>query len=522
MIIVPTTILAILMISYVDSQVVSRLLEWEIRDNALNIAGSLAQDLSRIDAPGYESLHSWLGQLLETNSYIRRIDVFRMEGGSLSRIDTTSSSNAAPIGIEEAAAMREGLPRVLPQYHDRERALKVIVPYKNPPGAVMGCISVTSSLHLVDSVLGVNRRIDLILIPLSVLALVILLHYLFTSGLTGRIGRLEHAMMQARSGSPGDRAPVDRQDELGSIARTFNETMDEIDRASRERDRLLEEQKNFNTQLQERVRDATRDLSDANLQLIQVNRDLIDAQRLLTRYERMAVAAQMAAAFAHEVGSPLSAISTHLELMAEESGCSDDTRRRIRLIQEQVSRITGFVEDLQAETRAAARAFILVQLNDILNQLRLFLHQHLERRKIRLELRLHENLPEIDANGQQLQQVFLNLLNNAADAMPDGGTIRLETRLEHEEPGKESVVVTIADSGVGIAPEEQKRIFDPFFSTKDLRRGTGLGLSIATSIIRQHQGTIGLESEPGKGATFTIRFPVPSEARNRSREKGTI
>jgi len=93
-IILPITILAILMISYVDSQVVSRLLEWEIRDNALNIAGSLAQDLSRIDAPDPEGLHSWLGQLLETNSYIRRIDVFRMVGGNLSRIDSTSSSNA--------------------------------------------------------------------------------------------------------------------------------------------------------------------------------------------------------------------------------------------------------------------------------------------------------------------------------------------------------------------------------------------------------------------------------------------
>ncbi len=522
MIIVPITILAILLISYVDIQVVSRLLEWQIRDNALNIAGNLAQDLSRLNAPDAESLHSWTEQLLETNSYIRRIDVFRMVGGNLSRIDTTSLSNAPPISIEEAAAMKEGRPRVLPQYYDRERALKVIVPYTNPLGTVMGCVSVTSSLHLVDLVVRVNSRIDLILIPFSVLTLVVMLHYLFSRGLTGRIGRLGHAMVQARSGAAGNRAPVDRLDELGNIARTFNETMDEIERASRERDRLLEEQKNFNKQLQEKVREATQELTDANLQLNQVNQDLIDAQRRLTRYERMAVAAQMAAAFAHEVGSPLSAISTHLELMAEESGCSDDTKRRIRLIQEQVNRITGFVEDLQAETRAAARVYGSVQVNDILNQLRLFLSQHLQRRGIILELSLQEDLPEIDANAQQLQQVFLNLLNNAADAMPDGGSIKLATRVVGEEPGRKIIEVEITDNGIGITPEEQKRIFDPFFSTKDLRRGTGLGLSIAAGIIRQHRGSIGLESESGKGTTFRIRFPARPEGQNPAREKGII
>lgn len=521
LIIVPATILAIVLINYVDSRAVSRLLEWEIQDRAQIIADDLAKDLSNDKAPDPESLHAWLGDLLEANSYIRRIDVFRMVGGSLSRIDTTSASAGLAIGVDEAAAMSDGRPQVLPQFHDRERVLKVIVPYRSNAGDVQGCVSVTSSLHLADRLIGVSQRIDLILIPVSVLALVLMLHYLFTRVLTGRIDRLGHAMLQARSGALGHRAPVDRQDELGVIAHTFNETMDEIERASRERDRLLEEQKGFNTQLQVRVGAATQDLSDANRRLNQVNQDLIDAQRRLTRYERMAVAAQIAAAFAHEVGSPLSAISTHLELMSEENGCGEDAKRRIRLIQEQVNRISGFVEDLQAETRAAAQVFSGVQLNDILGQIRLFMEQHLEKHGIRLEVQLREGLPEIEANGQQLQQVFLNLLNNAADAMPDGGTVRLETAVEADESRGPFVLAIVSDSGVGMTPEEQKRIFDPFFSTKDFRRGTGLGLSIAAAIIRQHGASIGLESAPGKGTTFKIRFPARAKEPDASGEKGT-
>jgi two-component system, NtrC family, sensor kinase len=129
-----------------------------------------------------------------------------------------------------------------------------------------------------------------------------------------------------------------------------------------------------------------------------------------------------------------------------------------------------------------------------------------------VETHFSPDLPEIEGNPQQLQQVFLNLLNNACDAMPGGGTVLVETRSYSDQTGG-FVVASVTDNGTGIAKEKQGQIFEPFFSTKDLHRGTGLGLSIAAKIIRQHQGTIELNSAPGSGATFTIRFritaPVP-------------
>jgi len=512
LIIVPATVLAIVLIGYFDINVAARLLDQEIQDKTRGIAESLAVDLASQD-PGAspDMLRTFLGAVIETNFYITRIDVFRKSGDTLTRIASTSSIREAdPIQVDESAALDQARPLEVPVYQDRERAWKVVIPFANRSRSVIGCVTVISSLSPSDLVTKVHYRMDLFLIPVSITVLVLLLHYLFTRVLTGRIWKLGYAMEQARRGDLSRRAPVDRQDELGAIARLFNETMDEIQRASAERDRLLEEQKTFNSQLQARVQDATGELSAANRQLVQVNQDLVDTQRKLTRYERMAMAGQMAATFAHEVGSPLSAIATHLEMMAEESECNDEAKHRIRLIQEQLNRITGYVEELLSETRAAAQVVGKVQVNQILNQLLLFLRQHLERQSIEVETQFRPDLPEIEANARQLQQVFLNLLNNAADAMPNGGRIRLATRVETDVAGRDMVAVSVADNGIGIAPEEQKRMFEPFFSTKDFRRGTGLGLSIAARIVRQFRGAIALESQPGAGTTFTIRFPVPA------------
>ncbi|MGA2263053.1 MAG: ATP-binding protein [Acidobacteriota bacterium] len=511
LIIVPTTMLAIVLISDVDSRVAAQLLDQEIQKRTATVATQLAGDLAGLDPrTSSDTVRIWLGQIVETNFCIARIEVFRLSGDTLMRTVTTSSSLTQPISVDEMAAVRKAGPLQLLQFQDRDRYWKIVIPFVNRASGIVGCVSVISSLDQSDLVTSVHDRINLFLIPISIAVLILLLHYLFTRVLTGRIWRLGHAMAQARQGDLTGRAPVERRDELGAIAQLFNDSMGEIERASHERDQLLEEQKTFNEQLQARVREATQELSSANLQLNQVNQDLIETQRRLTRYERMAIAGQMAAAFAHEVGSPLSAISTHLELMAEEPNCSEEARRRIQLVHEQISRITGFVEELLSETRAATQAFTKVQLNSILKQLLLFLGQHFERTQIHIKTSFQPDLPEIEANAQQLQQVFLNLLNNAADAMPNGGTVKVETRVETDPQSQKLVAVSISDDGVGIPREEQKRIFEPFFSTKDLRGGTGLGLSIAARIVRQHEASIALESEPGVGTTFTIRFPAQS------------
>jgi two-component system NtrC family sensor kinase len=508
LIIIPVTVFIIVLYTYLNVRETSRMLDVQVesdtRDVALKLASSLAAGEVNVSSGNLRAL---LGSIQEANSFITRIEIYRFSGSVLTRSATTSMLPEVTVRTDEFLAVRKSKILVAPQDGGKSHRVKVVVPFESENGGA-GCVSVISSLSASTLAAGVQKRLALVLIPVSVLVLVILLHSLFTRVVTGRIDRISFAMAAARKGDLQARAPVERADELGSIARCFNEAMDEIEKAQQERDRLLQEQKNFSNRLQERVSEATQELSASNSRLREVNRDLIDTQRLLTQYERMAMAGQMAATIAHEIGSPLSAISTQLELMTEDRAIDEVSRRRIQLVQEQIGRITGFVEELLSETRASVQAKSPLQLNRVLKQILLFFEQHLARHQVKVETDLAGDLPEIDANAHQLQQVFLNLLNNACDAMPGGGTVRLATRAARGQDGRQSVTVSVADTGTGIPEDRQAHLFEPFFTTKDLRRGTGLGLSIAARIVREHEGSIEVKSTHGLGTTFTIRFPA--------------
>jgi len=507
--IIPTTILAIGLFAYLNTRVISHIVNAQVEQSAREIAVQLAADVANNSVPGDPvRLHAWLEELAETNSFITRIDIFQRTEKDLKRIATTSASNPQPLTVDESVAIGQARTQTVLQYREKERLVKIIAPIIGPIG-VTGCVSVTGSLNQSDLFARVQNRIALYFVPAVVLVLILMLHNSFTRVLTRRIGRLSQAMTEAGTGNLRVRAPVDRTDELGIIATRYNETMDDIERASRERDRLLDELKAFNVNLQEKVEEATRELSAANQRLREVNQELIEAQRLATKHERMAVAGQLAATFAHEIGSPLSAMSTHLQLLAEDAECSLDSKRRIGLIQEQVNRITSFVEELLSETRAAAKTVARVQINDVITHVLRFLEEHLTRQQVQVSLQLGKGIPMVHADVQQLQQVFLNLLNNAGDAMPGGGTIRITTEaVAGSADSQPFVVASVADTGSGIPPEKQAHIFEPFFTTKDLKRGTGLGLSIAARIVRQYGGSIGFESTPGAGTRFYLRFPA--------------
>lgn len=504
--IVATIVVTLLLVSYLNSRVSVRLMDSEIEQSARRIAAHLAEDLSAGSVPlDPFAIQSGLRRHMEDESFVTRIDIYRLSGARLTRVVTTSATESQPLLADENSAIRDRRIVTIPIYRDRTRFLKVIVPFTDDAGG-KGCVTLIASLKQSETLGRIHKRTGLFLIPGSVLLSMVLLHFLFTRLLIRRFDHLIKAMNAASRGDLKIRAPVERDDELGAIANHYNDMMHQIEQASQERDRLLREQQTFNAQLQQRVREAIREISAKNENLRQVNEDLLETQRRLTRAERAAVVGQMAATFAHEIGSPLSAISTHLELTLEDDTLPADTRRRLGLIQEQVNRITAFVEELLMESRGSMQARSPVQLNALLQQLLLFMDHHLAGRGVNVQTRFHPDLPEIEANPQQLQQVFLNLLNNACDAMPGGGTVIVETSIDGFH-----VVASVTDSGTGIAEEKQARIFEPFFSTKDLNRGTGLGLSIAAKIVRQHKGTIALQSAPGAGAKFTIRFPIPAQ-----------
>jgi signal transduction histidine kinase len=214
----------------------------------------------------------------------------------------------------------------------------------------------------------------------------------------------------------------------------------------------------------------------------------------------------MAAQFAHEVGTPLNLISGHVQLLAARI---DDprTRERLDLISSQINRIERIVRSMLDATRRPQPRLEATDLGALLQRIFEITAPTLAAHQVDLITEFEKDLPAILGDGDQLQQVFINLINNSLDAMPFGGQLFFTARADNG-----FVEIRCRDTGEGIGDDIRPRIFDPLFTTKLLGRGSGLGLAVVQQIVREHGGAIEVESAAGQGAEFIIRFPAAEHA----------
>ncbi|HMJ08764.1 MAG TPA: ATP-binding protein [Pyrinomonadaceae bacterium] len=227
----------------------------------------------------------------------------------------------------------------------------------------------------------------------------------------------------------------------------------------------------------------------------------------LARADRLAAMGTLAAGVAHEVNNPLASISSLIQMMRTQKGVSDAQKEELDLILTQIRRITQVTRDLTDFARARPAAKTSVDINDVIRaSLRL---ATFDKAFQSLEIRenMAESIPHVHADGDQLQQVFLNLLLNARDAMPNGGTLSITTKHATGE-----VIAEICDTGAGVADAILKQVFDPFFTTKPAGGGTGLGLSVCYGIVTAHGGKIDMETDAATGTKFIVRLPAPTPA----------
>ncbi|MCI0617374.1 protoglobin domain-containing protein [bacterium] len=243
--------------------------------------------------------------------------------------------------------------------------------------------------------------------------------------------------------------------------------------------------------LQERVDDSTRELKHF--------------EERFRHAERLVIIGTLASEIAHEVGTPLNIISGRLELLADRSKQDERIQNDVRIIHQQLDRITKIIRDLLEMSRKKESQVKKVDLQHLIKGLAEFLKIPLERSKVEVKIDIPDDASQVLADEDQLQQVFINLLINAIHAIRESGTITVRGRI-HALDGRQFVEVVVQDTGSGIAPEIVDKIFDPFFSTKK-DTGTGLGLSIAKDIVKRHGGDIWAESLLGKGSSFFIRLP---------------
>ncbi len=232
------------------------------------------------------------------------------------------------------------------------------------------------------------------------------------------------------------------------------------------------------------------------------NKMIKETQEQLIQNEKLAAVGKLAAKVAHEVNNPLAIIKTSMHLANKTMPDDDPNKENLHIIEEEINRIARIIKQLLDFARPSTEICTLKINEEIQNIIR-FVERDLAEHGIACNLKLTEGLPNIRASRDHVKQVLLNLIKNAKEAMPQGGSICVQTTRQHK-----GLLISVTDEGVGIPPEHLPRLFEPFFSTKKTGgEGMGLGLPVCRNIINNYGGTIRVESQLGKGTTFHIFLP---------------
>jgi signal transduction histidine kinase len=229
----------------------------------------------------------------------------------------------------------------------------------------------------------------------------------------------------------------------------------------------------------------------------------VNLEDQLMQAEKLSSIGLLAAGVAHEVNTPLAVIASQAQMLLRQVPPDNPQAATLEKIIKQAFRASEIVNHLLKFSRVSGSEYAELDLNKVIRETVSLLDPMLRAAKISLNAQLEPSLPPVSGNYGKLQQVFMNLIMNAHDALPQGGEITLATAAENS-----TVYVEVTDNGAGIPADQLSKIYDPFFTTKASSRGTGLGLSVTYGIIREHSGKIQVESTVGQGTSFRLEFPA--------------
>lgn len=348
-------------------------------------------------------------------------------------------------------------------------------------GGPLGGLEVTGSLESLDA--DAHETIAMALVTLGAVA-VVSFATVYVAGIRWVAKPLDRLIAKTERIGQGDFSsplPVAGNDELSQLARALNGMASQ--------------------------------LADQQRRIIDETTERLATVEQLRHADRLKTVGRLAAGIAHELGTPLNVVSGRAGLIASGKLSADEIAASANTIKSETDRITAIIRQLLDFARPSNVQRTSVDIGQLLDETTSLIEPLAEKRSVRIETESASGLA-VSADRSQLQQVITNLLVNAAQSMPDGGTVAVSARTcRVKRPECESadevdcVATSICDQGVGIQPADREHIFEPFFTTKEVGDGTGLGLSIAYGIVQEHAGWIDVESEPGRGSCFTVYLP---------------
>jgi len=286
------------------------------------------------------------------------------------------------------------------------------------------------------------------------------------------------------SGDLENALKIESKSEIGELANSFNRMTKDLAKAQ-------EELKEWSKVLEKRVEDRTRELKKTQEQLVQS--------------EKLASLGKLAAGIAHEINNPLTGILTYSSLLLKEHKDNPQMKEDLEIIVNETTRCRKIVKGLLEFARQTEPSKAPADINKVVEETLSLLETQALFQNIKIEKRLKKGLPDVMMDTDQIKQVFMNIIINAAEAMSQGGTLTIQS---DSDPQKKFAKVCFIDTGPGIPEENLSKIFDPFFTTKRSGKGTGLGLSVSYGIIQRHDGFLEVKSQLGKGSTFTVKLPL--------------
>ncbi len=397
---------------------------------------------------------------------------------------------------------------------DEEHRLSIAAPIL-VEGRLVGAAYAEFSTAQFDEVLDYQRRLSLKRRLVTGTVIVLVINLFLYLKVHRPVRALLAAVESVARGNMAAAVPVQGGDEIGRLGKRFNAMVERIRAATEENRRLYDQLQEAHDDLQVKVDEATAAVREKVRELARTNQLLSTTQREAARAQRLSAIGQLAATVAHKIGTPLTALSGHIQLLQEDPQLSSEARGRIKTAEAQIERTSRIIQDLLLYARKPELALAPTDLNACLTECVALLRPEIDRRGVVPVLALSPNLGKVQADAQQIQEVFCNLIENALDAMPNGGTLTIRSGTRGLVPsgaaGRQAAV-EVEDTGEGIPREVKDQIFQPFFTTKKAGRGTGLGLAIALETVRAHGGQISVESEAGKGSRFLVRLPLSDGA----------